>query len=102
AAGRFFVTLGYLQRAFGTALRPNRELLRKQLGYALPFGLAGLIEVVQLNLHMYVVSWYFDAATFAIYAVGCLQLPVMDFLMTSTSNVMMVQMREKLHAGNLA
>ncbi|MDY6983099.1 MAG: oligosaccharide flippase family protein [Pseudomonadota bacterium] len=102
AAGRFFVTLGYLQRAFGEALKPNRALLRKQLGYALPFGLAGLIEVVQLNLHMYVVSWYFDAATFAIYAVGCLQLPVMDFLMTSTSNVMMVQMRERLGAGDFA
>lgn len=102
AAGRFFMTQAYLQRAFGDALRPNRALLRKQLGYALPFGLAGLIEVVQLNLHMYVVSWHFDAATFAIYAVGCLQLPVMDFLMTSTSNVMMVQMREKLRAGNIA
>ncbi|HEY0961586.1 MAG TPA: oligosaccharide flippase family protein [Pseudomonadales bacterium] len=99
---RFAMTLGYLRRAFGEALRPDRALLRKQLAYALPFGLAGLIEVVQLNLHMYVVSWYFDAATFAIYAVGCLQLPIMDFLMTSTSNVMMVQMREKLGAGNVA
>lgn len=102
AAIRFVTTLHYLRRAFGAALRPNRALLRKQLGYALPFGLAGLIEVVQLNLHMYVVSWHFDAATFAIYAVGCLQLPIMDFLMTSTSNVMMVQMREKLRAGNVA
>jgi O-antigen/teichoic acid export membrane protein len=102
AAGRFFVTLGYLQRAFGDSLRPDRALLRRQLGYALPFGLAGLIEVVQLNLHMYVVSWHFDAAMFAIYAVGCLQLPIMDFLMTSTSNVMMVQMREQLGAGNVA
>lgn len=97
---RLLVTLLYLRRAFGTTLHADRALLTKQLSYALPFGLAGLIEIVQVNLHLYVVSWYFDAATFAIYAVGCLQLPIMDFLMTSTSNVMMVQMRERLHAGN--
>lgn len=99
---RFALTLVYLRRAFGDTLRADSMLLRKQLRYALPFGLAGLIEVVQLNLHMYVVSWYFDAATFAVYAVGCLQLPIMDFLMTSTSNVMMVQMRERLRVGNVA
>jgi O-antigen/teichoic acid export membrane protein len=99
---RLALTLVYLDRAFGTTLRYDGALLRKQLRYALPFGLAGLIEIVQVNLHLYVVSWYFDAATFAIYAVGCLQLPVMDFLMTSTSNVMMVQMQEKLRVHNFA
>jgi O-antigen/teichoic acid export membrane protein len=102
ALARLVVTLVYLDRAFGKGLRFDRGLLKKHLGYALPFGLAGLIEIVQMNFHLYVVSWYFDAATFAVYAVGCLQLPITDFLMTSTSNVMMVQMREKLRAGNTA
>jgi O-antigen/teichoic acid export membrane protein len=97
---RFVVTLRYLRREFGAALAVDGQLLRKQLAYALPFGLAGLIEIVQATLHLYAVSWYFDAATFAIYAVGCLQLPITDFLMTSTSNVMMVQMREKLRTNN--
>jgi O-antigen/teichoic acid export membrane protein len=100
--GRLAYTLFYLKREFGTGLQADHDLMKKQLGYALPFGLAGLIEVVQINFHMYVVSWYFDAATFAIYSVGCLQLPITDFLMTSTSNVVMVQMREKLRAGDLA
>lgn len=99
---RLITTLLYLYRQFGAQLRPDRSLLNIQLRYALPFGLAGLIELIQANFHLYVVSWYFDAATFAIYAVGCLQLPITDFLMTSTSNVMMVQMREKLQAGNHA
>jgi O-antigen/teichoic acid export membrane protein len=99
---RLVVTLIYLRREFGATLTVDRALLRKQLSYALPFGLAGLIEIVQATLHLYAVSWYFDAATFAIYAVGCLQLPITDFLMTSTSNVMMVQMREKLRTDNTA
>jgi O-antigen/teichoic acid export membrane protein len=99
---RLIATLLYLKREFGSNLHFDRALLKRQLGYALPFGLAGLIEIVQVNLHLYAVSWYFDAATFAIYAVGCLQLPITDFLMTSTSNVMMIQMREKLRATNVA
>jgi O-antigen/teichoic acid export membrane protein len=41
----------------------------------------------------------FDAATFAIYAVGCLQVPLVDLVMTSTVSVMMVQMAEHAHTG---
>lgn len=99
AMARFFVTLVYVKREFGTELRPDRVVLREHLAYAIPFGLAGLIEAVQINFHLYAVSYYFDTVTFAIYAVGCLQIPLSDFLMTSTSNVMMVNMREKIQAG---
>lgn len=81
------------------AAAPDSGLLRRHLTYALPFGLAGLIEIVQLNFHLFAVSRYFDPATFAIYAVGCLQVPVVDFLMTSTCNVMMVSMQERLREG---
>jgi len=45
------------------------------------------------------VSWHFDAATFAIYSVGCLQIPLVDFMATPASNVMMVQMGEDLRDG---
>ncbi len=97
---RLTATLIYIRREFGETLRPDRASLRQQLAYAVPFGVAGLIEVLQMNLHLYVVSYHFDTATFAIYAVGCLQIPLSDYLMTSTSNVMMVNMRERMLAGD--
>ena len=99
---RFILAFAYVVREFGSDLRPDKPLLRKHLAYAIPFGVSGLIEVTQINLHMYAVSYYFDVATFAIYAVGCLQVPLIDFLSTSTANVMMVNMREKLLENNLA
>ena len=49
---------------------------------------------VQANLHHYVVASRFDPATFAIYAVGCLQIPLVDVMTTSSANVMMVKMAE--------
>jgi O-antigen/teichoic acid export membrane protein len=98
---RFAAAIAYIHRQFSGQLRFDGPSLRKQLGYAIPFGVAGMIELLQANFHLYAVAHYFDPATFAIYAVGCLQLPVTDFLMTSTCNVMMVSMREKIIAGKL-
>jgi len=54
---------------------------------------------VQANYHQYVVASHFDAATFAIYAVGCLQIPLVDLVTTSTGNVMMVKMAEQPEGG---
>lgn len=92
----------YLRREYGASLRMDSGLARTQLAYAAPFSVYVLIEVLQMNLHMYVVSFHFDAATFAIYAVGCLSLPLVDILMTSACNVMMVRMREYLINGATA
>ncbi|HUD70382.1 MAG TPA: oligosaccharide flippase family protein, partial [Dongiaceae bacterium] len=96
AALRVVVTLGYFVREFKGALRPGQGALREQIAYALPFGVAVLVEAIQGNLHQYVVSARFDAATFAIYAVGCLQIPFVDFVAGPAGNVMMVRMSERI------
>jgi hypothetical protein len=41
-----------------------------------------------------VVAARFDAATFAIYAIGCLQIPLYDLIVTSTVNILMVKMAD--------
>ncbi|HEV3215917.1 MAG TPA: lipopolysaccharide biosynthesis protein [Vicinamibacterales bacterium] len=94
AVVRLLAMFRWLWREFGSDLRPNPALWRYQLAYALPFALAVGIEVAQTNLHQYVVASRFDAATFAIYAVGCLQIPLVDLITTSAANVMMVRMAE--------
>jgi O-antigen/teichoic acid export membrane protein len=91
---RVLAMLHWLRREYGSDLRPDRTLWKFQLAYALPFALAVGIEVMQANLHSYVVASRFDAATFAIYAVGCLQIPLVDLITTSAANVMMVKMAE--------
>jgi len=58
-----------------------------------------LVEIVQTSMPQYVVSHLFDPATFAIFAVGCLQIPLVEFAASPTSDVMMVKMQECLAAG---
>jgi O-antigen/teichoic acid export membrane protein len=68
--------------------RFDPHLLRRQLTYALPFGLAGLLYILQIDLHNYFVSRTFGAALFAMYAVGCFQLPLVSILGDSIGPVM--------------
>ena len=99
AAVRLTLLVVALWREYGREFRIDIALWGEQLAYALPFALAVGVEVIQQNYHQYVVASRFDAATFAIYAVGCLQIPLVDMIMTSTVNVMMVGMAEDATHG---
>jgi O-antigen/teichoic acid export membrane protein len=99
AALRCLMALGYLRAEFKGQLVPDRGLLGRQLAYAIPFQLSGILEIAQLKLHQYVVSYAFDAAAFAIYAVGCLDIPLAEFAMIAVVNVLMVRMAEALRDG---
>jgi O-antigen/teichoic acid export membrane protein len=99
AALRVLYTAQYFWRTFGTEFRPDARCFTRQLAYALPFALAVLASVAQENLHQYAVSGLFDAAMFAVYAVGCLQIPLVDLVATTVCNVMMVGMTTAIHDG---
>jgi O-antigen/teichoic acid export membrane protein len=96
---RVIAAFAWLRREYGSELRSDMTLLRVQIAYALPFAAAVVVHILQETFHQYAVSVRFDAATFAIYAVGCLQIPLVDTLSTSVSSVMMVRMAEDRAAG---
>jgi O-antigen/teichoic acid export membrane protein len=83
------ILLLYLRRRFGQFWRSfDWPLFKAQLGNALPFGLGGLAYVVQSDMHNYFVSYYFDPSMFALYAVGCFQLPLFTLLLDSVGSVL--------------
>ena len=69
-------------------------LFRQQLAYALPFGAAILLDQPQKAFHQWAVGWSVDPATFAIYAQGCFQLPIVNLLYSPISDVLQVRMAE--------
>jgi O-antigen/teichoic acid export membrane protein len=94
---RLALMIASLWREFGREFRLDYPLWRHQLTYAVPFAIAVGIEVIQINYHQYIVASRFDAATFAMYAIGCMQIPLVDLIVTSTVNVLMVKMAEESH-----
>jgi len=82
------ILLGYLNQRFRGFWRSfSWATLREQLAYALPYGAAGLLFTAQNDLHNYFVSNSFGPATFAIYSIGCLQLPLVGILSESIASV---------------
>jgi O-antigen/teichoic acid export membrane protein len=99
AAIRVAVLLFFCSREFVGSLHLDRSLFKSQLVYAVPFGCAVLVEILQGNVPAYFVSYLTSPAAFAIFAVGCLQIPLVDFAASPASDVMMVRMQEFLAEG---
>ena len=75
--------------------------LRRQIGYALPFTVAGVLYSLETDLHNYFVSNRFGAATYAIYSIGCFQLPLFAILAQSVGSVMIPRFSALQREGNL-
>ncbi|HKP12766.1 MAG TPA: oligosaccharide flippase family protein, partial [Blastocatellia bacterium] len=83
------VMMLYLKSRFGVFWRDFRlAMLRKQLAYALPLGVAAVIIGVQSDIDNYFVANRFGAAAYAIYAIGCFQLPLIAIISDSIGSVM--------------
>ncbi len=89
------ILLIYLAKRFpGFWLMFNPGFFKEHLVYALPFGLAGILWTMQVDLHYYFVSHRYGEAQFAIYAVGCFQLPLVTMLSESVISVLIPRMSE--------
>jgi O-antigen/teichoic acid export membrane protein len=85
----FFVTI-YLGSRYRGFLRAfNRDVLVRQLGYALPYGLASMLYYLEYDSHHYFVSAEYGVATYAIYAIGCFQIPLTAILSESIGSVIL-------------
>ncbi len=90
---RLALCWGLLLREHGLRLSWS-EMLR-QLRYTLPFGLAAALVIPQQQFHQYAVSATVSAAGFAVYAIGCFQLPIIDILYTPVSEILQIGLAEE-------
>jgi O-antigen/teichoic acid export membrane protein len=78
----------YLETRFrGFWQRFDWDLMRSQLSYAVPLGLAGLLYTVQTDLHSYFVSNRLGPAAYAIYGIGTFQIALLTMLQEATNAV---------------
>jgi O-antigen/teichoic acid export membrane protein len=82
------------------ALDPS--YLREQLSYSIPFGLAATVVTVLSSVDRFYVSRVFDAEAFAVYSIGCFQLPVVTVVFTSATSVLLRRMAELQKEGRFA
>lgn len=76
-------------------------MMRTQLSYALPFGLASILLWAQSDMHNYFVARHVGPADYAIYAVGCFQIPLIIILSESVGFVMVSRVSYLQKTGQL-
>lgn len=75
--------------------------LSEQFRYALPYYGAALIALGCEQFHAFYVAAKYDAAQFALYAVGTLQVPMINHLMHSIGETIVLDGSKNYAAGNL-
>lgn len=89
------ILLFYLRSRFPGFWREfDSKFFWEQMKYAVPFGLAGILWMLQTDIHNYFVGYKFTSAEFAIYAYGCFELPLVAMLAESVTSVLIPRMSE--------
>lgn len=97
AAAQTAALMGFLQSRFpGFWRAQDGKLFREQLIYTLRLAAPNYILLLQNDLHLYVVSRKYGPELFAIYATGCLQIPVI--LMTEAVGPLLIRQMGKLES----
>lgn len=95
------LTLGYIRRRCGSFRKPlDWPLFKAQIGNAIPYGVGSIAQNLQNDLHNYFVSFFFPPALFAVYAVGCFQLPLLGLLQGSFNSVLIPEVAQLEAAGD--
>ncbi len=79
----------------------SRGALSEQFQYALPYYGASLIALAGEQFHAFYVAAAYDAAQFAIYAIGTLQLPMIGHLMHSIGETIVLDGSKNYADGNV-
>ena len=72
----------------------------EQMIYAVPFGLTGILWILQNDIHNYFVGYKFSSSEFAIYAYGCFEVPLIAMLAESVTSVLIPRMNELQQRGD--
>jgi O-antigen/teichoic acid export membrane protein len=79
----------YLYKRFGGFSNPfNWQLLKKQLRNSIPYGAGDIVQALQYDMHIYFVAHYFSPSIFAVYTIGCFQLPLLLLVESSVNQVL--------------
>lgn len=89
---RLVATAWYLRRVGWPLGSLSWDTARRHWTYATPLGVAALISLIQTSADQYVVSSVYGAATFAVYAVGLFQIPIVELVGTVTASTFMVEL----------
>tara|TARA_B100001964_G_scaffold76483_1_gene86679 strand:- start:3316 stop:4767 length:1452 start_codon:yes stop_codon:yes gene_type:complete len=87
--GFFFIIITLFNKYNTINFEVNFKLIRKQLKYAVPLGLASLIGLISKYLDKFIVGRYYSPEEFAMYANGAFELPFIGLVTGSAMAILL-------------
>lgn len=85
----------------GGRWRLDRDLLIEQFQYSLPLLATTIVGTINFQWDKFLISAFFDPATYAVYSCGAIQLPVIGLVTTSISFAMMPSLVKMAQEGRM-
>lgn len=79
----------------------NSVFLKRQFAYAYPIGLSQVVGIISRALDKYIISFAFMPERFATYEIGAKEIPLVNILPYSISNVLQPKLVEYYQKGDL-
>ena len=83
----FYIYLRYNYKI--SPFKYDKELLKKQIQYTLPFGFSGILGTIGNYFDKLIISTFLPVRELAIYSVGTFRLPFIELIYTSVGNVIL-------------
>ena len=100
SVARFLFVMGYIQAAFRFTFRQvSLGSIREQFSFALPLGIAAITITLLNQTDKFIITRFMGREAFAVYAVGAFQVPLMNVVQASISNVTFPMMVRYEKAG---
>lgn len=100
---RCLILLVDILHRYGThAVKPNAQLMRQQLAYAAPFGLAGMLYNLRQQSDQWIAASLFSLHQFAAFSISLAVLPLAGLIRQAVSNAILPAMNVRHHQGDLA
>lgn len=101
SALRSMVALHYFHGRMKLRLNQfNFATFKRMLTYAGPHALTGIVVIIFNKYHQFLVTHFFDEATYAVYRNGVMQLPFILVLLDSANSVLIPEVARRQAAGS--
>ena len=96
----FVTAYSFMNRKFKLVIPTDRTLLKNQLNYSLPFGMAVILNALTRRFDKIICISYLSVTDYAIYAVAFFGIPGIQEIYDSLSQINVIHMTKEFKDGN--
>jgi O-antigen/teichoic acid export membrane protein len=78
----------------------HKATFTRMMNYSAPYAITGIIVIIFTRYHHFLVTHFFDEATYAVYRNGVMQVPIIMILVQSANSIMIPEVARYQAAGD--